>query len=270
MTMSSPSTAVSNGAGVNGHVVNKEPKLNGETVKGSTVNGIGTAAHDSDGMIENGIYSNGLSTNGWLKNGDHTNHHHAFNASATGPTASGAMPIAICGMALRLPGGLTTPQDLWDFLLAKGDARGQVPKTRYNLSAFYSPTGKPGTVSTEYGCFLDDSVDLGALDTSFFTMPRTEVERADPQQRLLLEVARECFEDAGVTNWRGKTIGCYVGNFGEDWLEMFAKESQQWGMHRVVGTGDFVLSNRISYEMDLRGPRYAHASQSMLIYFNVV
>lgn len=252
--MSSPSTAVSNGAGVNGHVVNKEPKLNGETVKGSTVNGIGTAAHDSDGMIENGIYSNGLSTNGWLKNGDHTNHHHAFNASATGPTASGAMPIAICGMALRLPGGLTTPQDLWDFLLAKGDARGQVPKTRYNLSAFYSPTGKPGTVSTEYGCFLDDSVDLGALDTSFFTMPRTEVERADPQQRLLLEVARECFEDAGVTNWRGKTIGCYVGNFGEDWLEMFAKESQQWGMHRVVGTGDFVLSNRISYEMDLRGP----------------
>lgn len=165
-------------------------------------------------------------------------------------------PIAICGMACRLPGGLTTPQELWEFVLAKRNARGRVPESRYNISAYYSAVPKPGTISTEYGCFLDESVDLGALDTSFFTLPRTEVERADPQQRLMLEVARECFEDAGLTDWRGKTIGCYVGNFGEDWVEMFAKEPQQWGMHRIVGTGDFVISNRLSYEFDIKGPRY--------------
>ncbi|KAI1126023.1 putative polyketide synthase [Nemania abortiva] len=164
------------------------------------------------------------------------------------------MPIAICGMALRLPGGLASPKELWEFLLAKGDARGRVPSSRYNVSSYYSPTGKPGSVATEYGYFLDETVDLGALDTSFFSMTRSEVERADPQQRLLLEVARECFEDAGVTDWRGKKIGCYVGSFGEDWVEMFAKESQQYGIHRVVGTGDFALSNRLSYEMDLQGP----------------
>ncbi|OTA56526.1 fatty acid synthase S-acetyltransferase [Hypoxylon sp. EC38] len=220
---------------------------------GPTVNGGRDFEHFPNGALTNGEATNG-SSYGWLKNGHHTDNHHAINVPVKDTPNSGAMPIAICGMALRLPGGLTTPQELWEFLLNKGDARCRVPESRYNLSAFYSPSGKPGTVSTEYGYFLDDSVDLGALDTSFFTMPRTEVERADPQQRLLLEVARECFEDAGVTNWRGKTIGCYVGNFGEDWLEMFAKESQQWGMHRVVGTGDFVLSNRLSYEMDLRGP----------------
>lgn len=169
--------------------------------------------------------------------------------------AKGAIPIAICGMALRLPGGLSSPRDLWEFLLAKGDARDRVPKSRYNVYAYYSPEGTYGSVATEYGYFLDEGVDLGALDTSFFSMTRNEVERADPQQRLLLEVARECFEDAGVTKWRGKTIGCYVGSFGEDWVEMFAREPQQYGIHRVVGIGDFALSNRISYEMDLQGPR---------------
>lgn len=253
--MLTPNTT-SNSAGVDEHFVPNGLKLNGETMaKGSLVNGNGNIKQSSNDIKVNGSSINGEFVGGWLKNGYYTNGNHIAGVPVNGDASGGAMPIAICGMALRLPGGLTTPQELWEFLLAKGDARSRVPQSRYNLSTFYSPTGKPGTVSTEHGYFLDDSVDLGALDTSFFTMPRTEVERADPQQRLLLEVARECFEDAGVTNWRGKTIGCYVGNFGEDWLEMFTKETQQWGMHRVVGTGDFVLSNRISYEMDLRGPR---------------
>ncbi|KAI0889325.1 fatty acid synthase S-acetyltransferase [Annulohypoxylon maeteangense] len=253
--MLTPNTTTLDGGGIEEHPVPNGIKVNGKaTTNGSPVNGNEDGKHSSNGIKTNGYSTNGESVNGWLKNGHQTNGHHVTDVPVNGNVSSGAMPIAICGMALRLPGGLTTPQELWEFILAKGDARSKVPQSRYNLSAFYSPTGKPGTVYTEHGYFLDDSVDLGALDTSFFTMPRTEVERADPQQRLLLEVARECFEDAGVTDWRGKTIGCYVGNFGEDWLEMFAKENQQWGMHRVVGTGDFVLSNRISYEMDLRGP----------------
>ncbi|KAI9151270.1 Polyketide synthase [Paramyrothecium foliicola] len=175
------------------------------------------------------------------------------NGLAT-PGAQSGTPLAICGMALRLPGGLATPRELWDFLLTKGDARTQVPESRYQASSFYSDKPKPATVATQYGYFLNESVDIGALDTTFFSMSRTEVERADPQQRLMLEIAREAFEDAGITDWRGKTIGCYVGSFGEDWLDLNAKETQPWGMFRVTGQGDFMLSNRISYEMDLRGP----------------
>ncbi|KAK1984891.1 major facilitator superfamily domain-containing protein [Colletotrichum cereale] len=91
-------------------------------------------------------------------------------------------------------------EELWGFLLARGDTRGRVPKSRYNVSACYSTDGKPGSVTTEYGYFLDENIDLGALDTSFFSMTRSQVERADPQQRLMLEVARECFDDARVTN----------------------------------------------------------------------
>ena len=55
---------------------------------------------------------------------------------------------------------------------------------------------------------------------------------------------------------RGKRIGCYMGSLGEDWCEMFARETQNWGPYRYTGFGDFSLSNRVSYEMDLQGPRF--------------
>ncbi|KAH0434137.1 KR domain-containing protein [Colletotrichum camelliae] len=169
---------------------------------------------------------------------------------STGP----AEPIAICGMALRLPGGIATPEQFWDFLINKKDARGPVPESRFNVSSYYSESGKPGHMKTQYGYFLDESVDLAALDTTFFRMPKTEVERADPQQRILLELTRECLESAGETEYRGKTIGTFVGCFGEDWLETLTKDTEVVGQYKITGYGDFMLSNRLSYEYDLKGP----------------
>ncbi|KAG6011444.1 Type I Iterative PKS [Claviceps lovelessii] len=163
-------------------------------------------------------------------------------------------PLAICGMACRLSGGVKTPDELWDFILAKKDGRCRVPASRYNIDAFYSEKKKPSTVSTQYGYFLDESIDPGALDTSCFTMNRSEVERADPQMRLLLEVALETLEDAGVTDWRGRTIGTFIANFAEDWYEMMAKENLPWGINRSAGGSDYLAANRISYEFDLKGP----------------
>ncbi|KAF4462221.1 polyketide synthase [Fusarium albosuccineum] len=163
-------------------------------------------------------------------------------------------PIAICGMSVRFPGGLHTPQQFWDFLVSKGNALGPVPESRYNASAYWSEAPKPGSIKTQYGCFLDESIDIASIDTSFFSMRKAEIERTDPQQRQMLEVARECLEDAGEFDWRGRPIGCYMGSFGEDWSEMSAKESQQYGLYRVTGYGDFMLPNRVSYELDLTGP----------------
>ena len=245
--MAPSAITVDNAVGVRSDGVANESTLNVVSMNGHPTNGLSadhfTNANGSNGTLTNGSHALSNGSNGTLTNGSHKLNH------------NGEVPMAVCGMACRLPGGLTTPEEAWEFLLAKKDGRCRVPETRYNISSYYSATPKPGTTSTEYGYFLDESVDLGALDISFFTLPRTEVERADPQQRLMLEVAREAFEDAGVTNWRGKTIGCYIGNFGEDWIEMFSREPQQYGMHRIVGTGDFVISNRLSYEFDIKGPR---------------
>ena len=85
-------------------------------------------------------------------------------------------------------------------------------------------------------------------------MPKLEAERLDPQQRQLLEIARECFESAGEVEYHGASIGCFVGNFGEDWYEMFTKEEQRHGSYRVTAFSDLALSNRISYMLDLKGP----------------
>ncbi|KAJ5100126.1 polyketide synthase [Penicillium argentinense] len=215
---------------------------------------------DSNGSDITNNSMNGHPNDHVHKNGPSLNSPHQINdneASGNGisvPKVASQLPIAICGMSVRLPGGLHSPQQLWDFLVSKKDARGPVPKSRYNVAAYYSETSKPNSVNTEYGYFLDESIDLATIDTSFFTMGKSEVERTDPQQRQMLEVARECMEDAGETNWKGRPIGCYMGSFGEDWVEMFAKENQHTGSYRVTGYGDFMLPNRVSYEMDLTGP----------------
>jgi acyl transferase domain-containing protein len=163
-------------------------------------------------------------------------------------------PVAICGMACRLPGGIHSPSELWSFLHAGRDARGPVPSSRYNISAYHSPDKKPGSVIAQQGYFLDSTNDLAALDTSFFSMPRSEVETLDPQQRLLLEVAREALDDSGETGWKGSNIGVYVGSYGQDWYDVSVRDTQAHGIYQVLGPNDFMVSNRISHELDLHGP----------------
>lgn len=167
----------------------------------------------------------------------------------------GAPPaIAIVGIGLKLPGGITRTDEYWDLLVNKRSTRRQVPENRFRALAFESKLGTPGTLRSTYGHYLD--CDLEKWDASFFSMSKAEVEKLDPQHRLLLEVIWECMENGGQKNWRGRNIGCYVGVFGEDWLDLYAKDPQHLGTHRILTGGDFALSNRASYEYDLKGPRY--------------
>ncbi|CAG8947878.1 unnamed protein product [Penicillium salamii] len=163
-------------------------------------------------------------------------------------------PMAICGMAVRLPGGIRNDAQLWEFLLAKGDARSRIPSSRYNVSSYHSKSGNHGTSKSEYGYFLDDSIDLGTLDTSFFSFTKLELEYIDPSQRQLLEVVRECFESAGEVNFRGRDIGCFVGSFGDDWTESLTHDDQTSAKYPLMVGGDFAIPNRVSYEYDLHGP----------------
>jgi acyl transferase domain-containing protein len=104
-------------------------------------------------------------------------------------------PIAICGMGMRLPGGIRDSESFWDTLANGKDARGPIPADRYNVNGFSDALGKKGAIQTKFGYFIND--DLTTLDTSFFSMSKAELERIDPQQRQLLEVTRETLENAG-------------------------------------------------------------------------
>ncbi|KAL4934949.1 hypothetical protein BDV06DRAFT_229278 [Aspergillus oleicola] len=174
-------------------------------------------------------------------------------AQPPAPASADIVPIAICGMGMRLPGGIDNPDALYNFLLNKQDARKPVPTDRFNVDGFYNANGKPGSLSIQQGYWLDD-VDLAQFDPSLFSMNRAEIERMDPQQRLMLEIVRETFESAGETDWRGKNIACYAASFGEEWSNLQAKDVQNRGFNVATGYMDLFQANRISYEYDLRGP----------------
>lgn len=198
--MTNDAYGVSDTVEMNGPSHSYDNGVDGMTSNDSHTNDSHTNGHNGiDGHETNGVgdangepHMNGA--------GKHQNGQNGFTPPPSEEEKS--IPIAICGMSLRLPGGLASPQDFWEFLLNKGDARGRVPESRYNVSAYHTETKQPGAIASEYGYFLDDSIKLGSLDTSRFSLSRAELEFADPQQRRLLEVVREAFDDAGDINFR--------------------------------------------------------------------
>lgn len=169
------------------------------------------------------------------------------------PDAVPNVPVAICGIGMRLPGGIRSDSDLFRFLVEQRDARTTVPSSRYNVDAFYNSHSKPGTIAARHGYFQD--IDLAKADASMFNMTAAELSRVDPSQRLLLEVVREAFETAGVADFKGKNIGTYASVYSEDWQDLQNRDPLDAGPYQLTGKMDFMLGNRIAYEYDLRGPR---------------
>ncbi|RDA88225.1 hypothetical protein CP532_0333 [Ophiocordyceps camponoti-leonardi (nom. inval.)] len=164
-------------------------------------------------------------------------------------------PIAIVGMGVRLPGNVSTPEEFWKLLIDKKDGRCRVPRTRFDVDGFYDKDFKQHqqTLASDHGYFLEHA-NLKTFDAPFFSMGRSEVETLDPQQRLLLEVVWECMENAGLTNWRGTKTGVYVGVFSDDYRDSRIIDTQTNDLFGISGSSDFALSNRISYEYNLKGP----------------
>nr|A0A455LLX1.1 RecName: Full=Highly reducing polyketide synthase atnH; Short=HR-PKS atnH; AltName: Full=Arthripenoid biosynthesis cluster protein H [Arthrinium sp.]AYO60881.1 HR-PKS AtnH [Arthrinium sp.] len=165
---------------------------------------------------------------------------------------SAPSPIAIVGIGLRLPGGCHDAKSYWDLLVNQKDARRSIPPERFNIDGFHGKAPGAGNLSMKHGYFLDEPVDR--FDAAFFSMSQAEVARVDPQQRLLLEVMHEALENAGEVNFRGSDIAVYAGSFGQDWLQMQARDMQEGNVYDMTGMDDFVFANRVSYELDLHGP----------------
>src|SRR5271155_1211779 len=107
------------------------------------------------------------------------------------------VPVAVIGMACRLPGGIDSPEQLWEALLRGDDLVTEVPPDRWDADEYYDPEpGVPGRSVSKWGAFLDD---VYGFDSEFFGIGEREDTELRPQHRLLLEPAWEAMEHAGLT-----------------------------------------------------------------------
>ncbi|RDW79927.1 beta-ketoacyl synthase [Coleophoma cylindrospora] len=123
-------------------------------------------------------------------------------------------PVAIVGLACRLPGNSDSPTALWKFLERGGIAINDPPKSRFNFKGHYDGSTKPGTMRPPGGMFIE-TVDPADFDAQFFRIPKIDATAMDPQQRQLLEVVYEGLENAGITleDLDGASIGCFIGSY---------------------------------------------------------
>jgi len=160
--------------------------------------------------------------------------------------------IAIVGIGCRLPAGIHTPEQLWEFLIEGGDAITQVPSDRWPWPAGIDPAhSHPGI---DRGGFL---ADIARFDARFFRVTPREAQLMDPQQRILLELTWETLEDAGLppSTLAGTKTGVFVGASGSDYALLLQKSSDgALEPHAGTGGAASILANRISYFYDFRGP----------------
>ncbi|KAH7032589.1 uncharacterized protein B0I36DRAFT_373300 [Microdochium trichocladiopsis] len=165
-------------------------------------------------------------------------------------------PIAVVGMACRLPGEVGSAGDFWDLMMKKRTGHTpRVPSSRFNIDAHYHKNNsRPGSFNVLGGYFLEE--DLTGFDPAFFGITPIEARWMDPQQRKLLEVVYEALEAGGITleAISGTRTGVYAASFTADWQQMAFREPSF--RHSVAATAvdPGMISNRISHVFNLKGP----------------
>ncbi|QSB16034.1 KR domain-containing protein [Natronosporangium hydrolyticum] len=152
-----------------------------------------------------------------------------------------AEPVAIVGMGCRLPGGVASPEDLWELVWAGVDAVGPFPRDRgWDLDRLFDPQQeRPETSYVAEGGFLYEAAEF---DAEFFGISPREALAMDPQQRILLEVAWEAIEASGLdpATLAGSATGTFVGTMYHD-----------YGQGTSMGS---LVSGRVAYHLGLEGP----------------
>ncbi|WP_405151287.1 SDR family NAD(P)-dependent oxidoreductase [Nocardia salmonicida] len=156
-------------------------------------------------------------------------------------------PIAIVGMACRLPGGADSPDRWWTQLLEGADSIGDFPGDRGWAD---EPDAPP---YPHLGGFLYDAMDF---DPGFFGISPREALAMDPQQRLLLEVGWEAIESAGIdpVSLRGSETGVYAGVMYHDYADRLHAVPKQVEGHLRTGSLASVVSGRVAFALGLTGP----------------
>ncbi|PLN79543.1 hypothetical protein BDW42DRAFT_172734 [Aspergillus taichungensis] len=164
-------------------------------------------------------------------------------------------PLAVIGLSFKFPQDATSSESFWDMLVQGRCASTKFPSSRMTIDSHHHPDrDRLDTISPRGGHFISE--DLGAFDAPFFGISGPEAEAMDPQQRLALETAYRAFESAGLPleAIAGSKTSVIAGSFCDDYHMLQVKDPLEVSKHNVTGNARNMISNRLSWFFDLRGP----------------
>ncbi|TXN62656.1 polyketide synthase, partial [Methylobacterium sp. WL18] len=188
------------------------------------------------------------------------------------PNVTQRTDIAIVGRACRLPGAPSV-DGLWQLLSEGRCAVSKVPSDRFSLDRFAHPRAQERGKSYTWAAGVID--DIWSFDPAVLGISPPEAEQMDPQQRMLLELTWEALEDAGLrpSSVAGSNIGVFVGASSLDYGNLRILDAASGDAYAATGNTLSIISNRISYIFDLKGPSFTvdtACSSSLVAFDNAV